>query len=451
MDKKEQLYLTKLIEVAKQKVKKEHGIEIEKEIKIDTSKSLADNKKEIIQAIKDERDLKQKETPKKARMTSCGDEQKTKARKEEQQAQKIAEKFNKTIQCKNNDILKYYSRLRKSVELTAKGYFNSSFLHGKAGLGKSYQVTTRLNELGFTLNNDKSLGIEKNKKHYVIFSGDMSLAYLYRFLYEHNGKTIIFRDMVKLINAMRTIDIFKAVTETHGKKFVQKALYSKAQEDLPNGFVSESRFIFEMNSLHFRNDLKEDVEALLSRGDYVSTVFSFEEISGIMKQIAKTTEQKEITEYLTKNYNFVGWNNFNLRVQNKAFNIHKYAQDEGKDWKEELTAFLKSETTETRRQLYTYMGEKAVKSNELKRLLVTTHTDNCHNLRTADRRIREYVLMRELFIVGFVSDDEEALENYMSNHRKYYISLNPVPATISDTNDKIQQPIKAEVTAEAIA
>ncbi|MBN1156410.1 hypothetical protein JXA85_02255 [Candidatus Woesearchaeota archaeon] len=445
LSEKEQQYLAKLIALAKKKVKEEHGIEIKADIKIDTARSLEENKASIIEAVKKDKEQKLKAKPsqkieqkkqKKETVTKVCEEQKQKARQEEKEAQKIVEEFNKSIQCKNQDITKHYARLRKSVELTAKGYFKSTFLHGKAGLGKSYQVTAILNELGFKLNSEKGLPVKNTKDFYTVFSGDMSLAYLYRFLYENNGKLIIFRDLVKLINSLRTIDILKATTETHGRRVVQKGLYSKKQEDLPDSFVCESRFIFEMNSLKFRGDMRDDVEALLSRGDYVSTVFSFEEVSDIMKQIAKSKEEKEVTDFLIQNYDFVGWNNFNLRMQNKAFNIHHYAKDEGKDWKQELLDFLKTEMTETRRQLYPYIGRKAVRTSELKKLLVRTHIDNCYNLRTADRRIRDYILMNELFIVGFVSREEEELEAYLDNHRNYYLSINPIEAlTLSDTSD----------------
>lgn len=377
-----------------------------------------------------------------------------KAKEEEEAAQKIADKINSSIICDNKDITKHYSRLRKSVEMTAKGYFNSSFIHGKAGTGKSYQITATLNEIGLKLDNKKHLNknglidIEKNRDSYTIFSGDMSLAFLYRFLYEHNGKAIIFRDLIKLISAIRTIDILKAVTETHGSRIVQKALYSREQEDLPNDFISESRFIFEMNSLELNGFLKEDIEALLSRGDYMSLVFSFDEIADIMRQISKTDEEKEVTEFLIDNYKFVGWNNLNLRLQNKAFRIYQYAQDTNKEWKPELREFLKSELTETRRTLYTYIGERAISSVNLKRILVQTHIQNTFNLRTADRRIREWVMMRELFIVGFVSNDDEELENYLDSHRNPHLSLNPVERIeISDINDRVKEAVNQEKTA----
>ena len=347
-------------------------------------------------------------------------------RQEEKATQDIADRFNKAIVCKNKDISKHYDRLRKSIKMTAQGYFNGLFIQGKAGIGKSYQDIATLNEIGFELEQGKNLSIEMNKEKYIIFSGDMSLAYLYRFLYEHNGKVIVFRDLTKLVSAIRSIDILKAVMETHSSRLVQKALYSKEQDDIPDSFICESHFIFEMNSLSFNNILKEDINALISRGDYVSLVFSFDEIKDIMRHIAKTDIEKAITKYLIDNYEFVGWNQFNLRTQQKAFKIYQYSIDNNLNWKDELQQFLKSEMSEIRKELYGYVGDRALRSSELKKIMVQAHISNCWNLRTADRRIREYILMRELYVVGFVCNDDDELEGYINSHKNYAVSLNPI-------------------------
>jgi len=334
------------------------------------------------------------------------------------------------------EIADYYIGLRKFVRRTAKGFFDCCFLHGKAGLGKSFQVEAELERLGFMLNEEKKLSEEKNKRHFIIFSGEMSHAYLYRYLYEHNGKVVVFRDMEKRLNCLDSINIFRAATETHGPRKVRKANYSKHQKDLPESFCCKSRFIFEMNSLNFKWKLKEEIESLIdSRGNYKNIMFSRDDIERIMRLIAKTKIEKEITEFLLSNFQFVGWNRFDLRTQNKAFKIYKCAKSEGTDWKIELQEYLESETR-IRQQLYPYIGSNKIKSIDLKRLLVKAKIDNCYTMRTADRRIRDYVLLQELFIaeLGETSDEEE-IEGYMNAHRKYSLCLDPPMARLSDTND----------------
>jgi len=342
-------------------------------------------------------------------------EQKERIKQEEEQVLKAVEEHNKNIKCENEAIKKHYSRLRRTIELVVGGYITSCFIQGKAGTGKSFQITSMLNELNL-----------EQEKDYIIFQGDITPAFIFRFLYENNGKIIIFRDLAKLLSELRSIDILKAVTETTGKRIVRKANYSKEQEDLPNQFICESKLIFEFNDLSFNNGLKEDVEALLSRGDYYNLVLSFNEIEDIMRNICENKEQKEVTEYLLQNYNYIGINSLNLRTQQKAFKIYEWSKKNKKEWKRELKLFLSSEMSHIRRQLYSLIGNKAISTKELKKLLIRGRIDNVSHLRTADRRVREWVLLNELFIVGFVTNDDEELEKYMDTHRNYYVSLNPI-------------------------
>ena len=345
-----------------------------------------------------------------------------KKRREKEELDKIIQEANNKVVCDNRDIRKYYERLRKSVEMVAKAYFNCTFLKSSAGLGKSYQVTATLNDMGM-----------KSGTDYVEFAGDISPAYIYRFVLENNGKIIIFRDTARLIQELRSIDMLKAMTETHGDRIVRRAIYGKDFDDLPCFFKCESGFIFEFNNLHF-NGLKEDLEALISRGDFVSVVFSMQDIANIMMQIATTTEQKEVTEFLLKHYRYIGMNALNLRTQHKAFQIYNYSQKNGSVWQEEIVKFLTSEMTATRKMLYGLIGDRAVRSADLKRLLVVSQIDNISHLRTADRRIRDWVMLRELFIVGFVCDDDEELERYLNTHKNFAVSINPIEAITLQEN-----------------
>lgn len=341
-------------------------------------------------------------------------------KQEEVKLQAIIDDMNSKITC-SGDIKKHYERLHKSVEMVANGGFNSSFIAGRAGTGKTYQITAELNELG-----------KRSGTDYIEFSGEISEAYLYRFIFENNGKLIIFRDLNSLLSGLKSVNMLKGMTETHGTRIIRKSTYNREDEELPPFYPCKSNFIFEFNTLH-TNGMKEDIEALFSRGDYVNLMMSFDDIKDIMYSIAKTQEEREITDYLLQNYGFVGLNTLNLRTQAKAFRIAQYAKQKGRDWKAELLTFLKSEVTDTRMKLYTLMGDKAVRTADLKRLLVKSGTDGISHMRTADRRINEWVLLGELFIVGFNTQDEDALEDFMETHKNYAVSLNPKNATNATT------------------
>ncbi len=351
--------------------------------------------------------------------------EKEKRKQEMEQLNKLIQEANSKIKCDNKDINKYYERLRKSVEMVAKGFFNSTFLQSRTGLGKSTQVTSILNELGL-----------KSGEDYEEFAGDISPAYIYKFVYENNGKIIIFRDTSRLIQELRSLDMLKAMTDTIEPRIVRRAIYRKDLDNLPPYFECKSRFVFEFNNLHF-NGLKEDLDALLCRGDYVNLVHSMEDVANIMKQIAKTEEEREVTKFLIRDYKYVGMNALNLRTQQKAFQIYKYSQQNGDDWQGQIKNFLTSEMTPIRKMLYSLVGNRVVKTTDLKRLLVISHIDGVSHLRTADRRIRDWIVLRELFIVGFVCDDDEELEQYLNTHRNYAVCINPIEQITIGENGKI--------------
>ena len=357
---------------------------------------------------------------------------------EEERTRQAVEEFNSKLRCEET-IKPYYERLRRTIELVAKGYINSAYIQSKAGNGKSFQITTTLTELGL-----------REEKDYVTFQGDISEAYLYRFLYENNDKIIIMRDLAKLLMIPRSIDILKAVTETTGKRIVMKANYSKKQEDLPDVFEFKGRFIFEFNNIHF-NGMKEDIEALFSRGEYYHLVFSLREITDIMRKITKTEKEKEITEFLIENYHYTGINSMNLRTQQNAFKKVEYAEKSGRDWKAELKMFLQSEMTATRRGLYQLIGNMEVSTTELKKLLIKSGLDGITHLRSADRRVREWILLNELYIVGHIVNTDtdegiEELERFMNTSRNYFVSLNPKERIdLTDIGDKLIEKVRMEV------
>jgi hypothetical protein len=212
------------------------------------------------------------------------------------------------------------------------------------------------------------------------------------------------------------------MSETHGSRIIYKATYNKEDDELPPFFECQSPLIFEFNTIHF-NGMREDIEALFSRGDYVNLVMSFEQVKDIMFQIAKTEEEKEITQFLLDNYSYAGLNMLNLRTQQKAFKIAEYSKRQGKDWKTELMLFMKSEITYARKLLYSFMGDRIIKTSDLKKLLVRSGLDGIYYLRTADRRIREWVELGELKIAGLETDNEDEVEAYMNNHRNFAVCL----------------------------
>jgi len=271
-----------------------------------------------------------------------------------------------------------YEPLDRAVELLVRGDFNSLWILGKAGLGKSYRTDMKLKELN---------------ADYVVFRGDISDAYLYEFLYNNNGRIIVFRDVAKLLRRLNCIDTFKALTETTGKRIISRKTYAE-HEGVPDEFEFTGKIIFEINDIMKR--YREDLKALFSRGLFVELVFSKEDIKKIMYQICQSKEQKRITDYIVKKADALG-DNFNLRTQSMCFKLYEAAKRDNRDWKKEIDLFLSTQISEPKKLLYQAAGEKPIKRMEFVRYLML---NKGWSYATAERKIRDWLVIGEIYSNG---------------------------------------------------
>jgi hypothetical protein len=277
----------------------------------------------------------------------------------------------------NQDVEKYYQPIYRAVDKVCKGYSNLLFVKGIGGIGKSFTIRRCLTE---------------NNTQYLEIAGEVTEAYLYRLLYENNGKIIWLKDVANLLNGLKSINILKAATETEEARIITKNNYSKNQDDLPDRFICKCKFIFDYNNI--QNNMRDDFEALISRGDFIEFALSKKEMEHIMRCIAKTPESKEVTEFVIKNFTGSGLVRLNLRTQWKALNTYNYALSEGRDWKEEITNELRR-VSKVRAMLYSLIGNEAVRRVDLKKLLIKHELVN--SIRMADHKIKEWLFTDELY------------------------------------------------------
>lgn len=310
--------------------------------------------------------------------------------------EKEIRKYNQKITVKKS-IDAYYTDINRAVSKVVQGFSNLCFIKGPGGLGKSFHIRK-------TLNNSK-IG-------FVEICGDVSEAYLYRLLFENNGKVIWFKDVSRLLKAgIASINLLKAATETESIRLLTKSNYSRQQGDLPPRFIWNGRIIFDYNSLEGLR-FKQDFNALVTRGDYIEFSLSIEDIEHLMREIAKTEEEKETTEFLIDEYVYTGYDLLNLRTQWKAFQTRKWAVANNKDWRKEIQAELKNNQSRIRKMIYGLIGNKTIKSIELKKILIRSGVVS--SLRTADRRVNEWLVLEEIFQVS-------------QEQRNPYVALNPLP------------------------
>jgi len=297
----------------------------------------------------------------------------------EEQLQTEAEvaEFNKSIAfVESKELDTFFEPVDRALAKLCKGFSHLVFVKGRGGIGKSRRIRHMLT---------------KHKEKFYEVTGDVTEAYLYRLFYENNGRTIWFKDVTKLLRGLNSIILLKAACETEDKRLLTKNSYSKQQDDLPDMFIWKGKIVFDYNEVG-PLQLKEDFEALITRGDYVQLAFSEKDIHAMMRQIAQKKWQKEVTEYLIEQYE--GTDIFNLRHQWKAFQTYNYAKKEGIDWKTEVKREMDNVTSDIYAKLYTVTGGKALKTAELKRLLLQNGIVG--SLTTANRRINDWLAMGEL-------------------------------------------------------
>ena len=302
------------------------------------------------------------------------------------------DKYNEEIK-PNDKIEKYFLPIKEAIEQMSMGLCNLIFVKGRGGIGKTWNIEAYLNHYF---------------KGEVVNVTDISEAYLYRIFYENNGKVFHFRDTDKLLRSERSLLTLKTACESKPERLLTNFNYNSKNNDLPKQFLFNGKLIFDYNQITNLNN-RESFEALISRGEFIHLNLSFDDICNVMRQIALTSEEKEITEWLIENYKFIGWNQFNLRNQYKAFMWYRYAKETKKDWKEYIKNKLQNQKTEIQTMLYTLIGNQAITTTELKKWLIRAQVVN--TLKTAERRIREWLELGEIFKVS--GDD-----------RNFMVSLN---------------------------
>lgn len=281
----------------------------------------------------------------------------------------------------DNPIKEYYSDVFRALDKLKNGFANLVLIKGRAGVGKTYTIKSYLKE---------------NNIDYVI-AKKITPAFFYRFLYENNGKLIWLQDVMRIFNDRELKEVIKAVGEFEPEnRIITNYSYSNETKTLPKQFLCASKFIFDYNTENIdKLKYKEDFMAIMSRSEFVEIVFDFKEMCDVMRKICKTDTERAITEFLIKNYKFVGHNHFNLRTQQKAFRTFHWSKMTNRIWEEELKKELTMNMTPTRAFLYQFMGKTAIRMIDLKKHLLISGYVN--TMRTAERKIVNWIELGELY------------------------------------------------------
>lgn len=178
---------------------------------------------------------------------------------------------------------------------------------GSSGIGKSYSVIKKMEELGKVENID-----------FVVIKGHITAINLYRLMYEFKdtGKVIIIDDADSILFDENALNLLKSGLDSDKTRRISWMSNALKNEDIPKSFIYEGAMIF-LSNINFqsiidegKNKISPHLNALMSKSLYLDlNLWSSKEIFAWIEHIVKNNndfypgvsrENKEIFLFFTK-------------------------------------------------------------------------------------------------------------------------------------------------------
>ena len=169
------------------------------------------------------------------------------------------------------DINQRFIFMAKLVKMIATATPVSLLIVGDGGLGKSHTTKSALEEAGMEEDHD-----------FKIIKGFSTPKALYRSLYDHNDKIIVFDDCDSVIKNDTSVGLLKSALEQQPIRTVSWLTEHESQ-DLPANFTFRGKIIFISNLR-----LNQVSQAILSRSMIVDVTMTANEKIARMRHIAKS-------------------------------------------------------------------------------------------------------------------------------------------------------------------
>lgn len=248
------------------------------------------------------------------------------------------------------------------VRGVVNGNMKSMISYGSGGVGKTYTVTSQLEKMG---KKPFVVGVHdpgEDSYDYVKITGKMSAAALYKAMYEHNGKLLVFDDCDSVLQDENAINLFKGALDTSGDNTISWGVGSKIKDFndnvIPQSFKFDGKAIF-ISNLDVNGDkkLKEALQPIISRGYNIDMTMDAKQTLGRIRSIATKPGSKELTNlkfpgvtytsqdmedvlsYLDKNKDQKGIE-LNVRTVGALLGIKKEAEADGVNWEEDASYTL---------------------------------------------------------------------------------------------------------------
>lgn len=283
------------------------------------------------------------------------------------------------------DINERFAAAGRFVKAVIAGAVKSTILYGTGGVGKTYEVTKRLDMAGkVQYNEDKNQpanllgkegggegdeeveeqpeeGVKSTNYDWIKVTGYMSTPEVYKLMFEHNGKTLVFDDCDRVLQDGNTVNLFKGALDTSGDGTIfygtKSGVKSEGGGKLPKSFQFTGKAIFISNlsndqvpqpikSRALRADLTMSPQQTIERLKFIAKNQKTGELTNLhFKGVPSYThkEMSDIIDFLDKHKN--NTSDLNVRTVGAMLAIKKIADAEGEDWRKdaEHMIFSKSE------------------------------------------------------------------------------------------------------------
>jgi hypothetical protein len=193
----------------------------------------------------------------------------------------------------DQDINAKFKTYEKFVRMTAKGLTKSTIAYGGGGVGKTYTAMQQLKNMNnpktgkpFVFYDPKTHAMGSDEYDAAKITGKATTAGLYKALYQHNDKLLLFDDCDEVLRDADSVNMFKGALDSTGDGTISnisgKAIKDDAGEAIPQTYTFTGRAIFISNlkpeqmpqplkSRSLRIDLSMDSKQTIDRIKQIST------------------------------------------------------------------------------------------------------------------------------------------------------------------------------------